>query len=109
MGASAARRVRADWGGSELPTNHSRPHALGWERGCGDKGKNSRGQLTFDPTDRGCKPLQDKRAGRDSRLTLKTALNSAFWSLEVRLVLEENRDRYRTIHDGRFRELAARL
>ncbi len=47
--------------GPELPTNHSRPHALGWARGCGDKGKNSRGQLTFDPTDRGCKPLQDKR------------------------------------------------
>src|SRR2546427_13292626 len=47
--------------GSELPTNHSRPHALGWERGCGDKGKNSRGQLTFNPTDRGRKPLQDKR------------------------------------------------
>src|SRR5207245_7536372 len=50
--------------GSELPTNHSRPHAFGWERGCRDKGKNSRGQLTFDRTDRGCKPLQDKRAGR---------------------------------------------
>jgi len=44
--------------GSELPTNHLRPHALGWERGCGDKGKNSRGQLTFDPTDRGCKPFK---------------------------------------------------
>ena len=28
---------------------------------------------------------------------------------EIRLVLKENRDRYRTIHDGRFRELAARL
>src|SRR2546426_5621460 len=50
--------------GSELPTNHSRPRALGWERGCGDKCKNSRSQLTFDPTDRGCKPLQDTRAGR---------------------------------------------
>src|SRR6266704_5263531 len=46
---------------SELPTNHSRPHTLGWERGCGDRGKNSRGQLTFNPTDRGRKPLQDKR------------------------------------------------
>src|SRR2546426_9254489 len=45
--------------GSELPTNHSRPHALGWERGCGDKRKNSRGQLTFNLTDRGCKPLHD--------------------------------------------------
>ena len=28
---------------------------------------------------------------------------------EIRLVLKENQERYRTIHDGRFRELAARL
>src|SRR6266566_6116346 len=48
--------------GSELPTKHSRPHALEWERGSGDKGKNSRGQLTYDPVNRRCKPLQDKRA-----------------------------------------------
>src|SRR5438093_13298922 len=44
--------------GSELRTNHSRPHAIGWERGCGDKGKSVRGQLTFDHTDRGCKPFK---------------------------------------------------
>src|SRR6266581_1407817 len=68
MGARATRGIRGDWGGSELLTNHSRPHALGSERGCGDKGKNARGQLTFDPRNRGCKPLQDKRARRDSPL-----------------------------------------
>src|SRR2546421_8172862 len=28
---------------------------------------------------------------------------------EIRLVLQENRERYQTINDGRFRELVARL
>ena len=28
---------------------------------------------------------------------------------EIRLVLSENRARYRTLHDGRFRDLVARL
>src|SRR5436309_3680874 len=51
--------------GSELPTNHSRPRALGWERGCGGRDKNSRGRLTYHTADRRCKPLQDKRASRD--------------------------------------------
>src|SRR5213594_150795 len=38
--------------GSELPTNHSRPRALGWERGCGGRDKNSRGRLTYHTADR---------------------------------------------------------
>src|SRR2546425_12563158 len=37
MGARATRRIRADWGGSELPTNHPRPRALGWERVVGTR------------------------------------------------------------------------
>ncbi len=28
---------------------------------------------------------------------------------EIRLVLKENRERYRTVHEGRLRELVARL
>ena len=28
---------------------------------------------------------------------------------EIRIVLKENRERYRTVHEGRFRDLVARL
>src|SRR2546426_3174111 len=49
--------------GSDLPTNHSRPHALGWERGCWDKGKNFAG-----PTDTGSHRLKVQTPSRQAAL-----------------------------------------
>src|SRR2546422_7831416 len=61
MGASPPRRIRADWGGVQA-ADKSLTTSRAWVgAGCGDKGKNSRDQLTFDPTDRGRKPLQDRQ------------------------------------------------